>query len=182
MTVAFRANEVDDLGLAAYLRVVRSEDERQYDGVLFLVNGAGEPVEFCFSGLEAPRTVLWGKAALRRRVNAELTKALLGACASTPVVILARAEEIGPETLAEDAIPEIPSCRVTRRLDAVAVGVRDQEEPLDDNGEIQLVWTGEAPADDSAARRLMQRIADSGLLMEPFERALAGLAEVRRGE
>jgi len=182
MTVAFRANEVDDLGLVAYLRVVPSEDARQYDSVLFIVNAAGEPVEFCFSSLEAPRTVLWGKAALRRRVNAELTRALLSACTSSPVILLARADEIGPETFAEDAAPAIPSCRVTTRLEAVAVGVSDQEESLDENGEIQLVWTGAAPAADSAARLVIERVVESGLLLEPFERAIAGLAEVRRGE
>lgn len=182
MSIGFLTPEIDDLGSAAYLRVMPSDNARTYDGVLFVVNAVGEPVEFCFSGIDAPRTVLWGKAALRRRVNAELTKALLRACSSSPVILFAKAEEIGPETLAEDVVVSVPSCRLTTRLEAVAVGVGDQEETLDEAGEVQAVWLGEAPGPESPAKKILAKLSESGLLLEPFDRAVAGLAEVRRGE
>lgn len=181
MTIAFLAPEIDDLGLAGYLRIVPSEDARTYDGVLFVVNGVGEPVEFCFSSVEAPRTILWGKASLRRRVNSELTRALFAACTSEPRLLLARAEEIGPDTFGDDVVTKVPTCRVTTRLEAVAIGVGDQEENLDETGEVQIVWSGEAPLEDSPERKIILKLSELGLLLEPFERAIAGLAEVRQG-
>ena len=182
MGIGFLTPEIDDLGLAGYLRIMSSTDRPGYDGVLFVVNGVGEPVEFCFSSIETPRTVLWGRAALRRRANSELTKALLTACSSTPVLLLAKAEEVGPETFSDDIVTSVPTCRLTTRLEAIAVGVSDQEETVDESSEVQVVWSGEAPGMDSPARKLLSKLSEIGLLVEPFERAVAGLAEVRQGE
>lgn len=182
MSIGFRTPEIDDLGLAGYVRIVPSDDSGFYDGVLFVINCVGEPVEFCFSRVETPRTVLWGKAALRRRVAAELAKALLGACSSAPILLLARADEVGPETFGEDAVAAVPVCRITTKLEAITLGVRDKEEGLQGSDEIQLVWSGEAPASDAPVRGLLARLTETGMLLEPFERATAGLDEVKRGE
>ena len=180
MSIGFRTPDIEDLGLAGYLRIMPGPDSGTYDGVLFIVNGSGEPIEFCFSTIDMPRTILWGKAALLRRVAAELTKALISACASVPAILFALAREVGPDTFGQDVVISLPTCRIAARLDAVALGVADQEENVQEDEDIQLIWSGDAPAPDAPVRRLLARLATAGMLLEPFERAAAGLSEVRR--
>lgn len=182
MSIGFRTPEMEELGLAGYIRIIPDKESSSYDGLLFVINGAGEPIEFCFSTITAPRTILWGKAALMRRVAAELVKALLGACSTTPIILFARAQEIGSETFSQDVITSLPTCRITTKLDAVALGIGDQEESVQDDEGIQLIWSGDAPTPDASERRLLESLVHTGLLLEPFERAAAGLAEVRRSE
>ena len=182
MSVGFRAPELEELGLAGFIRIIPDKESSSHDGLLFIINGAGEPIEFCFSTITAPRTILWGKAALKRRVAAELLKALLGACSTTPIILFARAQEIGPETFGQDVITALPTCRIATRLDAFALEIGDQEESVPDDEDIQLIWSGDAPMPDTSERRLFERLVHTGLLLEPFERAEAGLSEVRRSE
>lgn len=182
MSIGFRTPDIEDLGLASYLRIMPGPDASTYDGVLFVVNGAGEPIEFCFSTIEMPRTILWGKAALLRRVAAELTKALMEACSSVPAILFALAREVGPETFGQDVVTSLPTCRLAARLDAVALGMGDQEEGVPEDDDVQLFWCGDAPAPDAKVRRLLARLAETGMLLEPFERAAAGLSEVRGNE
>ncbi|MDZ4654804.1 MAG: hypothetical protein U1F44_02870 [Coriobacteriia bacterium] len=182
MSVGFRTPEIDDLGLAGYVRITPRPDSSSFDGVMFVVNAVGEPVEFCFSDIETPRTVLWGKIALRRRVAADLVKALLTSCSSSPLLLMVLAGEVGPETFGEDVVVSAAACRVTTGLEAVALGVGDQEEDVEGTGDVHLVWSGEAPPAEAPARRLMARLLETGMFMEPFERAAAGLAETRQDE
>lgn len=182
MSIGFRTPDIEDLGLASYLRIMPNPDSGTCDGVLFIINGAGEPIEFCFSSIELPRTILWGKAALMRRVAAELTKALMGACTSVPALLFALAHEVGPETFSQDVVTSLPSCRLAARLDAVALGLSDQQEGVPEDDEVQLFWCGEAPAPDAKVRKLIARLTETGMLLEPFERAAAGLTEIRREE
>jgi len=182
VSISFRTPEIDDLGLAGYFRVVPSADAGGYEAVLFVMNAAGEPVEFCFADIETPRTVLWGQTALRRRVSGELVKSLLEACSVSPVILLSRADEIGPETFSEDVVVAVPSCRVASSLETSAVGIADNDEALPDSGGAQLLWCGDAPGQATPARRLLSHLSETGLVLEPFERAQAGLAEVKRSE
>lgn len=182
MSIGFRTPDIEDLGLAGYLRIMPNPDSSAYDGVLFVVNGAGEPIEFCFSTVDMPRTILWRKAALLRRIAAELTKALISACTSVPAILFALAHEVGPETFGQDVVISLPVCRLADRLDAVALGVADQQEGVPEDDDVQVFWCGDAPAPDARVRRLLARLAETGMLLEPFERATAGLSEIRRDE
>lgn len=180
MPIPFRTPELEDLGLAAYLRIIPFEDGGGFDGALFVINALGEPIEFCYSRIETPRTVLWGKAALKRRANSELVSALLKVCSSSPNLLFARAEETDPELFGEDIKTPVKTGRVASSLATVTMNEGDIAEDQPGLDGLQVVWTDGAPPDDSAERALFTKLAASGLLTEPFKRIEAGLAEVKR--
>lgn len=180
MPIPFRTPELEDLGLAAYLRIIPFEQGGGFDGALFVINTLGEPTEFCYSRIETPRTVLWGRAALKRRADHELTSALLKVCSSSPILLLARAEETEPELFGEDIRTPVKTARVASSLTAVAMNDGDAVEDGAGPDGLQVVWTDGPPGDGSPERALFARLVATGLLTEPFERIEAGLAEVRR--
>lgn len=181
MAIPFRASEPPADGLAAFLRVIPFPEGNGYNGALFIINGNGEPVEFCFSSVETPRTALWRKKDLARRAAVELARSLMQACAGSPVLMLARADEVGPDVLSGSLELSIPVCRVAGSLELSAVAT-DEYEETPPGGELHLFWSVEPPADGDAARRLIDRLLATGLVTEPFDRAEAGLREVRAVE
>lgn len=178
MAIPFRSSEAAGLGTAAFLRVIPFPEGGGYDGALFVMSANGEPVEFCFSRVDTPRTALWRKRDLARRAAVEITRSLVQVCNSSPVLLLARADEVGPEVLFDELGLEIPVCRVASSLAMTAVASTEREQSLGD-GELHLFWSGEATMGDEAARRLVDRLVAADLIFEPFERAEAGLLEVR---
>lgn len=180
MPIPFRTPELEDLGLAAYLRIIPFEEGGGFDGAFFVINALGEPAEFCYSRIETPRTVLWSRPALKRRVDYELTSALLKVCSSSPILVLARAEETDPELFGEDIRTPVKTGRVASSLATVAMNERDAIEDGAGSDGLQVVWTDGLPADGSPEKALFARLVSTGLLTEPFERIEAGLAEVKR--
>lgn len=178
MAIPFRFSESAALGTAAFLRVIPFPEGGGYDGVLFVMNATGEPVEFCFSRIETPRTALWRKKDLARRAAVEIARSLVQVCAASPLLLLARADEVGPEVFTEELGLEIPVCRVAPSLALAAVAADEREETLAD-GELHLFWSAEVAPGSEAARQLVERLVATGLVLEPFERAEAGLREVR---
>ena len=181
MTIPFRTSDPVAEGLAAFLRVIPYPEGNGYDGVLFVMSGTGEPVDFCFSSVETPRTALWRKRDLARRSTVELARSLMQVCSSTPLLVLTRAEEVGPDVFTSELSLGIPVCRVASTL-ALAVVAPDEHEEALAGGELHLFWSIAPPADGEPARRLLDRLAASDLIIEPFERAEAGLREVKTGE
>jgi len=45
-------DDVEELGLAAYLRIVAADDKSGYAGALFVINARGEPIEFTYNRIE----------------------------------------------------------------------------------------------------------------------------------
>src|SRR3989338_8860652 len=45
-------DDVGELGLAAYLRIVAADDKSGYAGALFVINARGEPIEFTYNRIE----------------------------------------------------------------------------------------------------------------------------------
>ncbi len=181
MGIPFRASEASADGLAAFLRVIPFPEGTGYDGALFVMSGNGEPVEFCFSSVETPRTALWRKKDLVRRAAVELARSLMNACRSSPVLVLARAEEVGPDVLSGALELSIPVCRVARALD-LSTAAPDEHEEIPAGDGLHLFWSVEPPGHGEATRRLIDGLLTSGLLAEPFDRAEAGLREVRSVE
>jgi len=180
MPIPFRATDQTARTLAAFMRVVPFPEGGGYDGALFVMNGEGEPVEFCFADVECPRTALWRKRDLARRCAVELARSLLKVCASSPAVLLVRAEEVGPDVFSGELRPDIPVCRVASSLTLAAIAPAEREEVLPES-ELHLFWSPEPPAADSPVRILVDKLSASGLVTEPFERAEAGLHEVKTG-
>ena len=83
MPIAFRdAADLDDLGLASFLRIERSARGSTYLGALFTINARGEPIELVYNALETPHPLLWRPADLRRHAERRLTISLLSVAES----------------------------------------------------------------------------------------------------
>jgi hypothetical protein len=168
MAIPFHDLRSDDSNaLAGYIRFIEEAEQRGIRGALFIVNARAEPVDFTFSRGDVAASFLWRPGEARRQAIASLAVALFSACSKTPVLLLARADEVHPQVFSEDVRIEIPLCRV-------AVGSNQDDQPT---GETQLYWLDGQPATDSRARQLLDALGSRELLLEPFERAARGIDE-----
>lgn len=174
MPIPFRDHgDVDDLGLAGYLRFA-DEVGGGLRGALFLVNGRGDPVDFCFSRVEIPASFLWRAGEARRQAVRALCLSLFTACPREPQLILARAEEVSPLVFTEDLEVLLPLCRVADGAAGVHAASESPEELSD---ALHVFWVAAPPAPDSPVRVLLDALAGRGLMLEPFDRAAKGIDE-----
>jgi hypothetical protein len=178
VSVPFKdAAELDAGGTAAFLRIVRGDPSR---GALFQVNARGAPVEFTYNRVDLPSAALWRPEQLEREAAKALAASLFEAARRTPLVLLCLAAEVDAALFAEDLEVQIPVCRV-------AVGDGGLPEALSgervESGDTtaHLFWRPVLPSAESPPRRLVTTLTSRGLLLEPFERALAGLDEAFSG-
>ncbi|HZU19106.1 MAG TPA: hypothetical protein VFD01_21210 [Candidatus Dormibacteraeota bacterium] len=177
MTVPFRAT-LEPGGSAAYLRVVPDGAGRAWRGALFQVDARGEPVEFTFSHLDLPASVLWRPQDLRRRAVASLVTGLFEAARRTPLVVLCRADEVEPAVFDEMIEVQLPVCRAAPAGAEPEAGPGEVPQDLLAGMElVRLLWRPAVPNPASPQRRLLDSLNGRGLLLEPFDRTLAGLEE-----
>jgi hypothetical protein len=175
--IPFRdAEDVEELGAAAFLKVERAGREATYLGALFLVNARGEPLEFAYNLVETPHRILWRPADLRRNVERELATSLLGICATIPRLLLCRADEVGSSLFTRDLELAVPVGRVNPPA-GTSPAAAGRNEP-DASEPVHIFWHPGPPVEGSVERLLFDRLSAQGLLLEPFERASYGLREV----
>jgi len=183
MPVPFRdAEEIEELGSAAYLCVQTSDDAGRFRGALFLINARGEPLEFSYNSVEVPTTFLWRQDDIRKHAIRKLTTSLLTVCRKTPRLVVCLAEEVGWELFCNDIHLSVPVCRIASALKAIPHSSLEVQVPLEQPQPLHLFWFPAKPADDSVEYHLFNRLTARGLLLEPFDRALVGLAEVYADE
>jgi len=174
VSVPFKdAAELDAGGTAAFLRIVRGDPSR---GALFQVNARGAPVEFTYNRVDLPSAALWRPEQLEREAAKALAASLFEAARRTPLVLLCLAAEVDAALFSEDLEVQIPVCRVA----VGGAGLPDAaSSERVDSGDVttHLIWRPALPSAESPPRRLVTALASRGLLLEPFERALAGLDE-----
>ena len=178
MPIPFRdADDLDELGTAAFLRIEQSARDSVYLGALFVVNARGEPIEFAYNLIETPHSFLWRPADLRRHAERKLIASLLDTCEAAPRLMLYQAEEVGGELFGRDIEVSVPVGRIARSLQAAPAGAEVREVP-DLPEPVHLFWYPAPPSQGSVERRLFDQLSGQGLLLEPFERAAFGLREV----
>jgi hypothetical protein len=170
--------DLEELGDAAYLKIMPGSNDFEFLGAIFVINARGEPIEFAYNRVELPRTFLWRRSDLRRQEERRLAVSLLTICSRNPRLLLSRAEEVGSELFCEDLRLDVPSGRIGHPLQAVSFCDQEVQETFEQPTPLQLFWFPSAPLSGSAERRLFERLRDHRLLEEPFERAETGLAEV----
>lgn len=143
-----------------------------------MVNARGEPLEFTYTRIDTPSTFLWRQNDVERHAVRKLTASLLSLCPRVPRVIFCLAEEVAAELFCEDIRVSIPVCRLASQTVAVAFCDRESKGTANAPEPLRLFWFPGPPPPDSPEGRLFDRIVCTGLLLEPFERASAGLAEV----
>lgn len=175
MAIPFRdLRDTAPIGTLGYLKF---SDEPVGSGIraaLFLVNARVEPMDFTFTRVDVHGSVLWRPGEARRQAVVSLLKVLFAAASRSPDLLLALADELPARVLVDDLEVRIPACRVggaAQNLQAVA----ETAESLP--GGRDLFWVGQVPGPEQQARLLLDQTIAGGLLIEPFERALAGLEQ-----
>ncbi len=113
---------------------------RGFDGALFVINTLGEPTEFCYSPGSKPRGRFWGRAALKRRADHELTSALLKVC-PTPSFFWPEPRRLNRSFFGEDIRTPVKTARAASSLTAVAMNDGDAVEDGAGPDGLQVVWT-----------------------------------------
>ena len=162
MTIPFRdAADLDELGVASFLRIERSGRGSTYLGALFAINARGEPIELVYNALETPYPFLWRPADLRRHAERRLTASLLAAAEVAPRLLFCRADEVGTELFTRDLLVQVPVGRVEaparpgRHLgtqDGPDGGADEAAPPVADAAHV--FWHPEPPPDGSPERNL----------------------------
>lgn len=179
MPIPYRdQDELEDLGTAAFLRIEPTREPDGFRGALFQINARGEPIEFTYNRIETPATFLWRPADIRRAAVRRLTTSLLALSPRVPRLIVCRADEVPPETFSQDIAVQIPVCRLSTSLREGERGEAEEAETAGDRAPLHLFWYPAAPGEDMPERLLIRELALHGLLLEPFERASSGLAEL----
>lgn len=180
MSVPFKdAAELDAGGTAAFLRIV--PDGGVSRGALFQVNARGAPVEFTYNRLDVPSGALWRPEQLERESAKALAVSLFEAARRTPLVLLCLADEVDAALFREDLEVQIPVCRVAIVEEGGRLEAAVSEQVVLGDVTAHLFWRPGVPSVESPPRRLVTALAGRGLLLEPFERALAGLEEAFSG-
>jgi hypothetical protein len=178
MPIPFRDQEdLQNLGNAAFLKLEEKTDPPGYRAALFQINARGEPVEFTYNRVDTPNTFLWRPADVKLAAGRQLAASLLKLSPRAPRIILCLAEEIPSEIFGEDIAVALPVCRIARADFATAAAV-DLNEQTGERVPLQFLWQPAPPDDDTPERLLFQQLVVHGLLLEPFERASAGLDEL----
>ena len=179
MSIPFKdAAEMEAGGTAAFLRLLPGSHDRERRGAILQVNGRGSPVEFTYNRTDLPATALWRPDQLQREAAKTLVASLFEATRRTPLVLLCLAAEIPPALFLEDLEVQIPVCRVALEADlGPTTGSGGVEDVLSGGRSVHLFWRPQLPAAQSPPRRLVTSLSGRGLLLEPFDRMLAGLDE-----
>src|SRR4030042_6616808 len=143
------ADELNDLGIAGYLKIQPVQDEAGYLAALFLINARGEPIEFTYNRIETPHTFLWRQADIHRHAIRKLTASLFSLCPKTPRLILCLAEEVGSELFCQDIQLAIPVCRIAPAIKAVSYSGAEIQDTLESSEPMNLFWYPSKPPEES---------------------------------
>jgi hypothetical protein len=152
-------------------------DDQSYVGALLLVDSRGEPLEFTYNKAAVRHKLLWRERDLRRAVTRELLTSLLDNCPRVPSALFFLARKVESEIFTEDLDIERPVARVATDDELIGLTAIEEAEPLGGKDGVQVFWVRGRPTESTSAHRLAERLAARGLLLEPFDRVLAGLRE-----
>jgi hypothetical protein len=183
MPIPYRdADDLDELGTIAYLKIEPLSHNTGYLGALFLINARGEPIEFTYNRIDTPQSFLWRQEDLRRHAARKLTASLFSLCPRTPRLLLCLAQEVGGELFCQDIQVSIPVCRIASANETIPSTDEETRDTLQTSEPVQIFWFPGKPAEDAIELRLLNLLAARDLLLEPFARASLGLREVYRTE
>ncbi len=179
MPIPFRdLDNLHELGTAAFLKLARNPEGTVWFGALFLVNARGEPLEFTFNRVDVPSSPLWRSADVRRQAERSLAISLLSICPRVPRLLLALAAEVSGELFCREIRLSLPVCRIATILETTPYLAEERRELAEASEPMHLFWFPDRPPEGSQELRLLKELAVRRLLVEPFDRALAGLREV----
>ena len=167
------SGESTDSVAIAWLRFVEESGGKGMRAALFQASAQGEPLDFCFSRMERHESVgQWGSN--KPTVLSSLAKSLFGAATSSPMLILALADEVPECAFTDEIRVGLPLCRIsTAGVQIHAESARGDSA----NERFELLWETERPSEESVASRLLREIMGRVNPVEPFDRAAKCLDE-----
>ncbi len=175
MPIPFRdLGEDGPAGVAGYLRFVEEPDGRGIRGALFIMSTRGEPLEFNFTRIDVPSSVLWRPGQAKSRAVSRLAKALFQSADRVPDVALALAQETPPTVFSEEIGLDAPLCRVATE-ESMPMAPTETAQRISDS--ITLYWINGMPSPGTPSAATLELLVGSQLLDEPFDRAALGIAE-----
>jgi hypothetical protein len=152
-------------------------DRETFVGGLLVVDARGEPVEFAYNRVGVKNRFLWRERDLTQATTRELLTGLLETCPRDPTALFFLAKEVDPELLLDEIDIQRPVARVAAADETAGLAANEEHERIEGATSVQLFWVHGRPSEATPANRLVERLAGRGLLLEPFERVLAGLHE-----
>lgn len=178
MTIPYRdVLDEDERGASGAFFRTLTVDRDTFVAALLQIDVRGEPLEFTYNRAEIKHRRLWRERDLTLAVSRELLTSLLDACPREPSALFFLAREVPSELFIRDIDIEKPVARVASNDDLIGAASIEEHERVEGTDTVQLFWVHGRPTDATPAHRLVQRLASRGLLLEPFERVLAGLRE-----
>ncbi|HEY3266203.1 MAG TPA: hypothetical protein VGM37_04705 [Armatimonadota bacterium] len=175
MPIPFHDSEdIREMGAAAFFHVEPPQDARNaWTGALFVINARGEPLEFAYNRVELLSGLLWRPGDRDPAAARRLAASLFEEVTLEPRMLFclagsAAAEAVNGEGQFQISIP----------VGRVGGAEGERVQTLDREGhpvETSVAWPAPLP---EGADKLFQRLAQRGLLLEPFHRAERGLREV----
>lgn len=159
---------------AAFFRML-GVDRTRWVGALFLTDSLGQPLEFAYNQISVKYRFLWREHSLALAVVRELLLSLLDLVPRDPTALFFLAREVSPELFVEHLDVLKPVARVAPEEEPIGLAAIEEREALPGRPSVQLFWVRGRPSDATPAHRLAVQLASRGLLLEPFERVLAGL-------
>lgn len=177
MPIPFQDTDENEItGNAAYLKIENCP--MGFRGALFQINSRGEPVEFTYTSLPVPHSFLWRQSVIKRQAARKITASLFALCPHIPRLILCLAGEISSDLFVCDLKVSIPVCRIALDSNNTNCSSPESRQELNQPQPVCLLWFPSLPPPESVEYRLFNRLVSADLLLEPFERASAGLKEV----
>ena len=163
MPIPFRdAEEIEELGAAAFLRFIRDPTGTAVVAGVLLVDARAEPLELVHHWSALPGGTLWSAEEAWRYAGRRLTAELCRALGRTPGFLL---------------VLDTPASELwLRDLEiGIPVGIMDG---VGERSARAVRWLDEAPRLSSPPARLYERLASRGSLAEPFDRVARALREL----
>ena len=161
-------------GVVGFLRLVDEEGGKGIRAALFATSAQGLPLEFCFTRIGLPDSVLWNVGQGRRLAIVSLIQELFRSVNRVPDIILGLADELPPMVFSGEISVEVPICRISTDP-APRRGLSEDIEQF--GASLHLVWSAPPPGEDTVARKLLNGLAKQPNPLETFDRVAAGIVE-----
>lgn len=179
MPVSFRdAQDIDELGTAAYLRIEREPGGGGSRGALFIINARGEPLQFTYARANCEYSALWGRRDIERHAARKLAETLFASCPQAPRILLYFGEEVPRAVFDEDLAVSVAICHVSTDAESARKRIVESVTAGISTDAFNVSWLPARPAAGSAEMRLFAELARRDLVLDGFERATRGLREV----
>ena len=168
--------EPNPRGVVAWVRFVEETDGRGIRAALLQTSAQGEPLEFCFTRMDARGPSLGQSGDGRLTALPTLAKSLFRATVGSPDLILGLANEIPARVFTNDLRIRLPFCLVGP-IDSMAYTASPESFGSRNGNSQRLLWATERPVSTSHAHGVLDDLMEHDDPFDPFDRITRCLSE-----